>query len=872
LFNPLKSAGLIGIGLLFILTGTALCEDRAVLIGAGEYASGKWGLPLVTENVRLVEKALLDEVGIPAENVRRLIDRDVTKTGVWRAISEATQKIESGSRFFLYYTGHASKVTVEGAPVRAYFTWDTMEGSGGDGFEPATLITDVDLKNWIRPLKQKGVFVVIIREACFSGGGYAQDISKLSPGRPPVREPAGDIEISACDVDQSAWALEGAEPPVALFTAALCKALGSDQQRITAKKLFDSVYDRVSGERKGQTPILDHGKATDPERVLLVDRTVVDLLVEARDAITGESLSDAKVVLNLPGGEDTWEALTPNTRLEGIPRHAMLFPWIEKKGYVPVTRKVAIPPKARVVKSEIQLEPEVAEVKGKIKLVGKGTFSGIRIAFESGSRPLSPRHVDTEVRPESDGSFTLRVPAHGPCRLMVVQGAESLATVELAEGKNLKPVRYFDREKKDWVGKAYKVGTIDVTLPERQPERSEADRAFESYFRLAQDAEEGGRKEDALRNYQLARDAAAMVQDGSRKKELASRVGKAISRIEEDLKSAEYETLVGQAQKAGETGDLDRALSLAQKAVAINPQGVMANLLLKDLKVRASLAGGPPASTGPSIERAAPKTTNVSVTKGKGFNFVREETFSCAGVSHSVKIYRHQMTGLEFVLVPGGTFKMGSDSSDPDYMRNEKPKTEITIEPFLICRTEVTQAVWTSIMGESPWHEKKNINEGADYPATYVSWKDCVEFSDKTGLRLPSESEWEYACRAGTSAPYCFGNAVSELPSFAWYRDSVKDPDEKHPHQVGRKKTNAFGLYDVHGNVWEWCRDTESRTHNKVPLDGTAREDRSVQTRVLRGGSWSYAARQCRCAARLFKKPTSSRTPDLGFRPAADLP
>jgi len=205
-------------------------------------------------------------------------------------------------------------------------------------------------------------------------------------------------------------------------------------------------------------------------------------------------------------------------------------------------------------------------------------------------------------------------------------------------------------------------------------------------------------------------------------------------------------------------------------------------------------------------------------------------------------------------------------------MRNEKPKTEITIEPFLICRTEVTQAVWTSIMGESPWHEKKNINEGADYPATYVSWKDCVEFSDKTGLRLPSESEWEYACRAGTSAPYCFGNAVSELPSFAWYRDSVKDPDEKHPHQVGRKKTNAFGLYDVHGNVWEWCRDTESRTHNKVPLDGTAREDRSVQTRVLRGGSWSYAARQCRCAARLFKKPTSSRTPDLGFRPAADLP
>jgi len=863
--------GIISLGFLFFLTGTALCEDRAVLIGAGEYASGKWGLPLVTENIRLVEKALLDEVGIPAENLRKLIDRDVTKTGVWRAISEATQKIESGSRFFLYYTGHAAKVTVEGAPVRAYFTWDTMESAGGDGFEPTTLITDVDLKNWIRPLKQKGVFVVIIREACFSGGGYAQDISKLSPGRPPVREPAGDIELSACDVDQAAWALEGAEPPVALFTASLCKALGSDQQRITARTLFDGVYDRVSKDRKGQTPILDHGKATDPERVLLVDRTVVDLLVEARDAVTGESLSDAKVVLNLPGGAETLEAKTPNTRLEGIPRHAMLFPWIEKAGYVPVTRKVAIPPKARIVKSVIELAPEVAEIKGKIKLVGSGTFSGIRVAFESGSRPLSPRHVDTEVRPESDGAFLLRVPAYGACRLMVVQGAESLATVEVDEGKKLKPARYFDRKKKDWVGKAYNVGTIPVNLPERQPERSEADRAFESYFRLAQDAEEAGRSEDALRNYKLAHEAAGSVQDASRKKELRARVDKAISRIEEDLKTAEYDSLIVEAEKAREEGDLDRALSLAERAVAINPKGVMAGLLLKDLKVRASLAAGPPASAGSLADRTPPKTTNVSVAKGKGFIFLREETFSCGGVSHTVKIYRHEMTGLEFVLVPGGTYKMGSDRTEWARQLNETPKTEITIKPFLICRTEMTQAVWTSVMGASPWHEKDYSREGADYPATFISWKECVEFCSKTGLRLPTEAEWEYACRAGTAAPFCFGNAESELSSFAWYKDLLWEMNEKYPHQVGRKKTNGFGLYDMHGNVWEWCRDTDG-SYKTSPTDGSAREKKGVYTRMLRGGSWSYGSRQCRCAVRIAKKMASTRTSDMGFRPAADLP
>jgi len=211
-----------------------------------------------------------------------------------------------------------------------------------------------------------------------------------------------------------------------------------------------------------------------------------------------------------------------------------------------------------------------------------------------------------------------------------------------------------------------------------------------------------------------------------------------------------------------------------------------------------------------------------------GFKYLKEETFSCGGQTNTVKIYNHEKTGLNFVLLPGNK----------------------EIEPFLICQTEATQAAWKKVMETEPWSGKDYVKEGDDYPATYLTWDDCVSFCKRTGFRLPTEEEWKIACRAGTTTDYCFGDSESDLGDYAWFYDNTWDVDEKYAHQVGQKKPNAFGLYDMHGNVWEWCQDLH---------------ESGSSLRVFRGGSWSHSAEYCRSADR------SRRTPDrrygrLGFR------
>jgi len=137
----------------------------------------------------------------------------VTRDVIRYSLAAIARTLHQGDRLFVYYTGHATKVMVAGAPIRAYFTWFTMESPGEGGFDPETLLTDLDLAGWIAPLRRNKILVILIREACFCGGGYDEDIASLSPGRPPRRKTVGDLEISACNVDEAAWALEGAKPP-----------------------------------------------------------------------------------------------------------------------------------------------------------------------------------------------------------------------------------------------------------------------------------------------------------------------------------------------------------------------------------------------------------------------------------------------------------------------------------------------------------------------------------------------------------------------------------------------------------------------------------------------------------------------------------
>jgi len=228
--------------------------------------------------------------------------------------------------------------------------------------------------------------------------------------------------------------------------------------------------------------------------------------------------------------------------------------------------------------------------------------------------------------------------------------------------------------------------------------------------------------------------------------------------------------------------------------------------------------------------------------------------------------YRHRKTGIVFVQLPGGTFWMGAQKKDPEGQnydpeakKDEGPVHEVHLSPFLIAKYEVSQAEWEKVMGNNPSHFK-----GDHLPAETVSWNDCQEFCRKMGWKLPSEAEWEYACRAGASGPYA--GALDEL---AWY--SVNSGGKT--HSVGRKKPNAFGLHDMHGNVWEWCEDIHDEDFYSGPeASGTDPICASGSgIRVFRGGCWGDRAWNCRSAYRYMLHP-GERFRILGFRPCRPLP
>jgi formylglycine-generating enzyme required for sulfatase activity len=212
--------------------------------------------------------------------------------------------------------------------------------------------------------------------------------------------------------------------------------------------------------------------------------------------------------------------------------------------------------------------------------------------------------------------------------------------------------------------------------------------------------------------------------------------------------------------------------------------------------------------------------------------------------------------GMRFRLIPAGSFVMGSPVTEPGRDSDEGPRHRVVISrSFYMQTTEVTQAQWRAIMGTNPSSFK-----GCDQcPVDLVSWEDAREFikrlnaREKTDkYRLPTEAEWEYACRAGTRTAYCFGDNPGRLGAYAWYRGNSGEKT----HPVARKRPNRWGLYDMHGNVWEWCLDWhgEGRYYGHSP----ARDPQGPalgRFRVYRGGSWGDNPSTLRSACRSASCP-----------------
>jgi formylglycine-generating enzyme required for sulfatase activity len=214
--------------------------------------------------------------------------------------------------------------------------------------------------------------------------------------------------------------------------------------------------------------------------------------------------------------------------------------------------------------------------------------------------------------------------------------------------------------------------------------------------------------------------------------------------------------------------------------------------------------------------------------------------------------------GIKFVLVQPGKFMMGSEEYEW-----EKPVHKVTIsKPFYLGIYPVTQKEWKAIMGNNPSYFK-----GDNLPVESVSWNDVQEFIKKLNkkegankYRLPSEAEWEYAARAGTTTRYSFGDDESKLVDHAWYDANSGDKT----HDVGQKKPNPWGMYDMHGNVWEWVQDNWHGDYYGAPTDESSWEG-SGSSRVFRGGGWGSIAWYCRSALRFYFDP-GIRFCFLGFR------
>ncbi len=221
-------------------------------------------------------------------------------------------------------------------------------------------------------------------------------------------------------------------------------------------------------------------------------------------------------------------------------------------------------------------------------------------------------------------------------------------------------------------------------------------------------------------------------------------------------------------------------------------------------------------------------------------------------------------TGIEMVRIPGGSFIMGSDSGDDD----EKPAHSVTVSGFYMDRFEVTQKSFERLMGTNPSKFKDPAN-----PVERISWSAAIKYCNMRsakenfapcynlqtlecnfaadGYRLPTEAEWEYACRAGSTAAYSYGDNPADLPAAAWLKSNA----EQTTHAVGQKQPNRWGLHDMHGNVAEWCNDRYAEKQYAQSNGDNPHGPATGDERILRGGSWRTGPQRCRSSARAAETP-----------------
>jgi formylglycine-generating enzyme required for sulfatase activity len=314
-----------------------------------------------------------------------------------------------------------------------------------------------------------------------------------------------------------------------------------------------------------------------------------------------------------------------------------------------------------------------------------------------------------------------------------------------------------------------------------------------------------------------------------------------------------FQTAMRQGEAAESRGEIDEAREAFSRAIGENRESAEARAALRRVERLALRMPKEFAGTFKLPAGQADQYGNAVVMRGG--------TWADAGTGWPYEIWLPlpgRSRAMEFVLVLPGEFDMGSKVSEPDCTPYECPVHRVHISAaFYLGKYEVTQAQWEGLEGSNP---SLHTQAGTNAPVEQVSWEACKEFIRRLNLelgvrrtdyefRLPSEAEWEYSCRAGTKTRFCNGDSSADLDRVGWFNENSK----RMTHRVGMKLPNAWGLYDMHGNVYEWCEDV-FRGYEGVPSDGSANTGRRGN-RVLRGGTSAGIAGGCRSAARVMDAP-----------------
>lgn len=248
---------------------------------------------------------------------------------------------------------------------------------------------------------------------------------------------------------------------------------------------------------------------------------------------------------------------------------------------------------------------------------------------------------------------------------------------------------------------------------------------------------------------------------------------------------------------------------------------------------------------------------------GPAYQWMGTDTYRCGHQSHRIATFCHEASSAELNLLPGGSYLMGADGANPD----ERPVHEVRVRPFLLGRAPLTQDCWDMIGGvdERHWSE-------LELPINGISWHDAQSWLRRAGdqLRLPSEAEWEYACRAGSTSAYFWGEDMD--PSFCWYGGNAFNGFQPHPPWEHEDKPNAFGLIDIVGNVFEWCEDEWFENYLQGPVDERPMiSSKPRGHRVIRGGAWNDHCDHCCSAFRFHAQPSDNHS-DYGIRIARSIP